>query len=319
MEMQRSETARRSAVAGPTFNSLVLKPLHLNSMQLYQEDSYYVEEEEEEKKKTNESKRQNTVSNNVHHHAQINYLEFQKANSQKARQLANADNEKQRKQYLYGIAESNQYHPHSRHKKEQTAVHPQQHRTSATVIPQNRILTKSHQVAERIKDSRLNGADLYVARLGRVGKSSHYDCGCRHDKIVTTDKAKGEATDESSDSNRSEPSRETKPLTGSLHAELRFPTSPKERKPVQKAVPSQQVTATYSRPCYRCISYMHSAGIKRVFWTNNEGQWECGKVRELIDALDGPMSPDDDGSTGTSGIGSVYVTKSEVLLLKGLR
>ena len=64
---------------------------------------------------------------------------------------------------------------------------------------------------------------------------------------------------------------------------------------------------------------MHSAGIKRVFWTNNEGQWEGGKVRELVDALDGPISPDDGGSSGTSGIGSVYVTKSEVLLLKGLR
>lgn len=64
---------------------------------------------------------------------------------------------------------------------------------------------------------------------------------------------------------------------------------------------------------------MHSAGIKRVFWTNNEGQWECEKVRELVDALDGPMSLDDGGSTGPSGTGSVYVTKSEVLLLKGLR
>ena len=308
-------------MAGPTFNSLVLKPVHLNSMQLYQEDSYDVDEEE--KKKTNESKRQNTGSNNVHHHAQINYLEFQKADSQRVRQLTNADNEKQRKQYLYGITDGNQYHPHSRHRKEQTAVPPQQqHKTSAIVVPQSRILTKSHQVAERVKDSRLNGADLYVARLSRVGKANHYDCGCRHEDSLNKEMAKVEPIEEARERPSSEAgsSIETKPLTGSLHDELRFPTSTKERSPGPKAVSSQQVTATYSRPCYRCISYMHTAGIKRVFWTNNEGQWEGGKVRELVDALDGPMSAGDDGSPGsTSGIGSVYVTKSEVLLLKGLR
>lgn len=285
-------------------------------MQPYQEDYYNVEEEEE---KTSALKRQNTGSNNVHHHAQINYLEFQKANSQKARQLTSDDNEKQRKQYLYGIPDVNQY-GHSRHKKTQTVTHlQQQHRSSAIVVPQNRILTKSHQVAARTKDSRLKGADLYVARLGKTGRANLYDCGCRRDGSTVTDEAKTIEESNEPSSIGPGPSIDTKPLTGSLHDELRFPSLSKEERLAPKAVPSgQQVTATYSRPCYRCVSYMHSAGIKRVFWTNNKGGWEGGKVRELVDALEGPMSPDGDGSTA-AGAGSVYVTKSEVLLLKGLR
>ena len=262
------------------------------------------------------SKRQNTRSNYVHHHAQINYLKFQKANSEVPRQLTSDDNEKHRNQYLYGIQYTNQYHHHGSHKKDQSTEHLQQqkHRSSALVVPQNRVLSKSHQVAERMKDSRLNGADLYVARLGRVGKTNHFDCGCQHDKPENAHSARGleEGNEQSA--------IKVQPLTGSLHDELRFPSPSKPKaEPRKSETSSPRVTATYSRPCYRCISYMHSAGIKRVFWTNAKGEWEGGKVRELVDALDGPSSPSGEGSTGGSGIGSVYVTKSEVLMLKGLR
>jgi hypothetical protein len=52
---------------------------------------------------------------------------------------------------------------------------------------------------------------------------------------------------------------------------------------------------------------MQWAGIRRVFWTNDEGQWEGAKVRDLVDALElGTM-------TGTS---SMFVTKHEVLMLR---
>ena len=61
---------------------------------------------------------------------------------------------------------------------------------------------------------------------------------------------------------------------------------------------------------------MHSAGIKRVFWTNAQGEWEGEKVRELVDALE---SPNSSGSTRSSTGDSVYVTKSEVLILKGFK
>ena len=307
-------------MAGLTLKSLVLKPLHLDSTQLYQEDYNNVEEEEEEKNR-NMEKRQNTGQRSVHHHAQLDYLAFQKANSQKAQQPTNDNNEKQRKRYLYGIPDEHQYPHHGRHRKEQMTVQQQQHhKSSAVVVPQSRILTNSHQVAERMKDPRLNGADLYVARLGRVGKSSHYDCGCQLDGNPAKDEANATEDNSEPSSSESGESTDTKPLTGSLHDELRFPFPSKEKNIEPKSVEkAQQVTATYSRPCYRCISYMHSAGIKRVFWTNNKGEWEGGKVRDLVDALEGPMSPDDTRSTSAPSVGSVYVTKSEVLLRKGLR
>lgn len=313
-QTRKNERLPRSAVASLTFNSLVLKPPQSNRSQHYRKDYYNGEEEEKEEEK-NESKLQNTSSNHVHHHAQINYLKFQKANSEVPRQLTSDDNEKHRNQYLYGIQNTNQYHHRGSHQKDQSIEHLQQrHRSSALVVPQNRILSKSHQVAERMKDSRLNGADLYVARLGRVGKADHFDCGCQHDKPEIGHNARG------LEEGNEQTAIKVQPLTGSLHDELRFPSPSKPKaEPLKRETSSQRVTATYSRPCYRCISYMHSAGIKRVFWTNAKGEWEGGKVRELVDALDGPTSPSGEGSTGVSGIGSVYVTKSEVLILKGLR
>ena len=263
------------------------------------------------------SKRQNTGYNDAHPHAHINYLNFQTS-----RQLTNDNNEKHRNQFLYGLHNSIQYHHNSGHKKSQNAGHLQaQQRTSALVVPENRIWSRSHHVAERIKDSRLHGADLYVARLGRVGKVNDYECGCQNDQAdsvnetTTAGESRELLTAESSLSTRMQP------LTGSLHDELRFPTPRKPSRAASKAESSvQQATATYSRPCYRCISYMHSAGVKRVFWTNAQGEWEGGKVRELADALENPEpARSNSGSTRSLGGGSVYVTKSEVLILKGLR
>lgn len=59
---------------------------------------------------------------------------------------------------------------------------------------------------------------------------------------------------------------------------------------------------------------MHAVGIKRVFWTNDDGEWEGGKVAKFIDALDG----EGDGSGcggGPSGNG-VFVSKHEVLMMR---
>jgi len=60
---------------------------------------------------------------------------------------------------------------------------------------------------------------------------------------------------------------------------------------------------------------MHAVGIKRVFWTNHDGKWECAKVRDLVDALE--MGMGDDGSSGTGQESKgIFVTKHEVLMLK---
>jgi len=67
---------------------------------------------------------------------------------------------------------------------------------------------------------------------------------------------------------------------------------------------------------------MHSVGIKRVFWTNDAGEWEGGKVRDLVSALNSSMESvanggDTGGRGGPMGNG-VFVTKHEVLMMRRL-
>lgn len=69
-----------------------------------------------------------------------------------------------------------------------------------------------------------------------------------------------------------------------------------------------------SRPCYRCISYMHVVGIKRVFWTNSDGVWEGAKVRDLVDSFEAARYGSGSNSSDTD-FGGMFVTKHEVLLL----
>jgi hypothetical protein len=64
---------------------------------------------------------------------------------------------------------------------------------------------------------------------------------------------------------------------------------------------------------------MHSAGIKRVFWTNDAGEWEGGRVRDMVDALERSMESLQSGKEGEQGglMGNgVFVTKHEVLMLR---
>lgn len=76
-------------------------------------------------------------------------------------------------------------------------------------------------------------------------------------------------------------------------------------------------SAVDSRPCYRCACYMHSVGVKRVFWTNGAGGWEGVKVRELVDMLEGGGGARNGEGSGVAGLG-VFVTKHEVLTLRRL-
>ena len=105
--------------------------------------------------------------------------------------------------------------------------------------------------------------------------------------------------------------------TGSLHDELicktvavpAFVPRPDRDTSVRSAVDS--------RPCYRCVCYMHSVGVKRVFWTNGEGEWEGAKVRDLVDMLEGGRDDSSCEGSGVTGLG-VFVTKHEVLMLRRL-
>lgn len=157
-----------------------------------------------------------------------------------------------------------------------------------------------------MKHPKLVGADVYVVRLARPSpqptarKKSHE--GVQHkDESAGTSESDSRST--SSDLSPKE----------SLHDEL----SCKGKQPDPPMVQPEDVEMTRivaeSRPCYRCISYMNSVGIKRVFWTTSEGKWEGSKVRDLVDQFEGAMD-----NLDSSLELSVFVTKHEVLLLRRL-
>ena len=70
---------------------------------------------------------------------------------------------------------------------------------------------------------------------------------------------------------------------------------------------------------------MHSVGIKRVFWTNERGEWDGAKVRDLVDGLESSNGKGTDtlndsagGASGEALASPLFVTKHEVLLLRSL-
>ncbi|KAI1331761.1 hypothetical protein F5Y16DRAFT_422211 [Xylariaceae sp. FL0255] len=148
-----------------------------------------------------------------------------------------------------------------------------------------------HALSDRKKHPKLRGADVYVVRIGRLDKSaklhSPNDLGPR--------------------TGNSSPAPVKAVSTGSLHDELTC-KEPKEaaRKGSQSnCALDYDTTILESRPCYRCVLYMQSAGIRRCHWTNSDGKWESAKVRDLFDAIN-------------SNSEDVFVTKHEVLMFRRL-
>lgn len=162
----------------------------------------------------------------------------------------------------------------------------------------------SNNLRDRMKHPKLRGADVYVARLG--GTQS---LGKRKD----AKKARGKNANA-----RDGPLPIAHPPTGSLYDELLC----KEPKPSLSKAPAQNSlnkiidrgNVLESRPCYRCVLYMHSAGIRRVHWTNRDGQWENAKVRDLFDQVSG-TNIYDGHNVNNSG---VFITKHEILRLRRL-
>lgn len=77
------------------------------------------------------------------------------------------------------------------------------------------------------------------------------------------------------------------------------------------AVLERTVTRS-SQPCYRCVLYMQSVGIRRVSWTTADGEWMTAKVRDLADMLD------DTGTGAAETSCSIFVTRHETLMLQWL-
>lgn len=106
---------------------------------------------------------------------------------------------------------------------------------------------------------------------------------------------------------------------GSLHEELTCSIPKEEPTPVDDSSVATTTwrdhpTVAESRPCYRCVAYMHSVGINRVFWTTNDGGWARAKVRDLVDELEGAMGRTDP-ALGLP-LPEFFVTRHEVLLLR---
>ena len=162
-------------------------------------------------------------------------------------------------------------------------------------------------------DSRLRGADLYVARLGWKKTNEPIVLPIEPDNPAKAESRAIQGTG-------TIPKPKPIPSTGSLHDELRLPA----HSPALdiRVLVAERPCVSASRPCYRCICYMNTVGIKRVFWTNGKGDWEGGKVRDMMDALN-PSSPtigegtENEATGGPAGNG-VFVTKHEVLMLRRL-
>lgn len=170
------------------------------------------------------------------------------------------------------------------------------------LVPTGRSGFSTASVLERMRNPRLNGADLYVARFGgprKAGRKKEFGHAGFSTMTVATD-----STDHLSrcSSSMSE---------GSLHDELVNPDPKPAKVPSQRLEePIDPATVHASRPCYRCVAYMHSVGIRRVFWSIEGGEWESAKVRDLVDALDG------NGGDATGSGCSMFVTKHEVLMMR---
>ena len=177
-----------------------------------------------------------------------------------------------------------------------------------TLIPLAKSTPKARKATQRL-DSRLNGADLYVVRQAwqhRTAKRNRQPKLNQEVEVCSIPSTSSETL-----SARCPPPKG--PL--SLHDELKCSAAPPPPKlTVQNdSQCGPPLPATSSRPCYRCISYMERAGIRRVFWTNANGDWEGAKVRDLVDAL-GPNAAGNGASEDTSA--SMFITKHEILMLR---
>ncbi|KAH9885157.1 hypothetical protein F4778DRAFT_787333 [Xylariomycetidae sp. FL2044] len=171
-------------------------------------------------------------------------------------------------------------------------------------------LPESHSLRDRMKHRKVRGVDVYIVRIGAAQERTYKRKKESKKSSMADDTLNGVAPPYTASAAATAPPR-------SLHDELTC----KEPKPKLSEVDGTGETNKLvslssireSRPCYRCILYMHSAGIKRVHWTNEEGDWRSAKVRDLYDQLSGSTT-----CNGQEGADGVFVTKHEILLLRRL-
>ena len=198
---------------------------------------------------------------------------------------------------------------HTQHPKKISKLPPLTPRAQANLMHGRQIGHSKASISARTKDLRLKGADLYVARLGNDCKFSNLP--------APLDPPQRSLSPAPPPKVRSQNSPK------SLHDELRLSTPPALSNSSHDSATAASNTATTpqiraSRPCHRCITHMHAAGIARAFWTNSHGEWEGAKVRDLMDALErgSCRSGSGEGGDGKGNDAGIFVTKHEVLMLR---
>ncbi|RDI88613.1 hypothetical protein Vi05172_g1486 [Venturia inaequalis] len=286
--LARTSPVQSVARASTLFKSGVLKPLHLDRSKVYNNKSNDKEDVNEEKKVE-----------------KLNRMKNEKKNHQM----------KKKKGYQY------QYDPSGQQKVHAPQSASKESTTATKSLRNDGSISSGYSVINPpTNDDR---ADLYVARFGSQntktsGKTKSRTACCN--SANPPDPCIGESSSLSLSLSRT--STSTASTTGSLHDEL---LNPHPRNSIQTSPPPPDPfdwsTVHASRPCYRCVSYMHSVGVKRVFWSNDEGKWEGAKVRDLVDALDMSTSSIEGGEDGESAgkrllESGVFITKHEVLMMR---
>ena len=82
--------------------------------------------------------------------------------------------------------------------------------------------------------------------------------------------------------------------------------------------PNLNYPTLLSKPCYRCVSLMAGLGIKRVYWTGDNGEWLGAKVRDLMDALKCGPQPGGLASGEGEDTSLLFITKFEILKMRAL-
>ncbi|KAH8890253.1 hypothetical protein GQ53DRAFT_842431 [Thozetella sp. PMI_491] len=175
------------------------------------------------------------------------------------------------------------------------------HSSNKSLIPEM-IQYRACSTAERMKHPKLVGADVYVVRMANFTSDGTADL---EPSLVGVTNGGVEAT---------APTNLTS--AGSLHEQLRCKDPESNKTAPRPSHSTFYARALESRPCYRCVCYMHSVGIKRVFWTNSEGSWENAKIRDLVDMLNGNGPCNTTTAEESVADLGVFVTKHEVLRLR---
>ncbi|KAH6719017.1 hypothetical protein BKA61DRAFT_669353 [Leptodontidium sp. MPI-SDFR-AT-0119] len=299
----------------------VLNPLHLNQVQQDNGNVANVKEEDNgfQNLKVNENVATNTwksaekqrlknrpsyiyqsgyqYEDHYHHKAQQNHYAHKRSSEpqSKTKGISIADSQPS--------SSDDDFTRSQKSKAKSTKKAPIPTKPQQILITKNKSSSKPNPAA-RTKDLRLKGSDLYVARLGTSNK--------------TLTKPKFKQTEPPG---LLPPPVEPKSPPACLHDELSSRSrsaSPSVPKVEPESSPQPEIRA--SRPCYRCVSAMHAVGIKRVFWTTQDGEWEMAKVRDLVDALEIGIEGDGNGDRDELGTGQaskgVFITKHEILMLK---